>query len=46
MAGVPAIVKRRLTEDEQHRLHHPTATYAELARAHGALIDPHSHRKA
>jgi carbonic anhydrase/acetyltransferase-like protein (isoleucine patch superfamily) len=41
MAGVPAAVKRSLTEDEQHLLHQPAANYKELARAHRALIEAH-----
>ncbi len=40
VAGIPAAVKRRLAEDEQRRLHQPTETYKELARAHRALIEP------
>jgi carbonic anhydrase/acetyltransferase-like protein (isoleucine patch superfamily) len=42
MAGIPAAVKRRLNADEQRLLHQPAATYAELARAHRALSEPHS----
>jgi carbonic anhydrase/acetyltransferase-like protein (isoleucine patch superfamily) len=46
MAGIPAAAKRSLTEAEQRRLHQPSATYAELARAHRALIEPHLRSKA
>jgi len=41
MAGVPAAVKRSLTEEEQRLLHQAEATYAELTRAHRALIESH-----
>ena len=37
MAGIPAAVKRSLTEAEQRLLRQPNATYTELARAHLAL---------
>ena len=39
LAGVPAVAKRRLTGDEQRQLLQAGATYAELSRAHRALID-------
>jgi hypothetical protein len=45
MAGIPATVKRSLTEAEQRRLHQPSATYTGLARAHRALNEPHSHHR-
>ncbi len=43
MAGIPAEIKRSLTADEQQLLQQPAATYADLARAHRALGDVHSH---
>lgn len=39
VAGVPAVVKRNLTEDEQRLLRQPAVTYEELARAHRGLIE-------
>jgi len=41
MAGVPAAVKRSLSEDEQHLFHQSAANYKKLARAHRALIETH-----
>jgi carbonic anhydrase/acetyltransferase-like protein (isoleucine patch superfamily) len=45
MAGIPATVKRRLTEAEQRRLHQPSATYTELARTHRTLAEAHPRRR-
>jgi carbonic anhydrase/acetyltransferase-like protein (isoleucine patch superfamily) len=39
VAGVPAVAKRSLTEAERRLLRQPSATYAELARAHRAMIE-------
>jgi carbonic anhydrase/acetyltransferase-like protein (isoleucine patch superfamily) len=46
VAGVPAALKRSLTDAEQRLLHDPSATYAELAQAHRELIEPHLRGRA
>jgi carbonic anhydrase/acetyltransferase-like protein (isoleucine patch superfamily) len=46
MAGVPAVVKRSLTEDEQRLLRQPAVTYEKLAREHLSLTESHLRNRA